>query len=63
MNAIKVYLNPREVEVFRKLAYSKGYTKEWFDKWVEDCVVIVKPLPMESWFSRITSKFRSVLTR
>jgi hypothetical protein len=40
----KFYLNPREVEVFRQHALATGHTEEWYQKWLDDYVVVIEPL-------------------
>lgn len=39
----KLYINPSQVEMFREYAINVG-TEEKFDKWLEDCVIIVEPI-------------------
>lgn len=41
---MKLYINQFEADSLRRLALEKGYTEEWFEKWLEDCVIIVRPL-------------------
>lgn len=40
----KIYISEWELEVLNKYALGSGRTQEWFDKWVEDCVIVVLPL-------------------
>lgn len=40
----KLYLNQFTVDRLRERALENGKTEEYFDKWLEDFVIIVEPL-------------------
>lgn len=44
---MKLYLNEHEVEAFRRHALHIGKTEEWYQKWLDDCVIIVGPIEKE----------------
>lgn len=45
----KLYLNHTEVEALRAHAMRNGRSETWFEQWLEDCVIIVEPLPTSKW--------------
>lgn len=46
-HGVKLYLNEHEVEAFRRHALHIGKTEEWYQKWLDDCVIIVGPIEKE----------------
>lgn len=45
---MKLYLNEHEVEYFRRHALSIGKTEEWYQKWLDACVLVLEPMVGDS---------------